>query len=397
MSLNAGISMGRKHMRRSALVAATLMVAATFVTTASASASAAPAARNTRATAVLAKTKAPAKVKAGSVWTMQPTGGICQSDTFATHHAFASTISDGTGDAGTYKGSKKLTMTWTAGTATGAIFQGTWTRNIGEYIGHYGSGGQSMAAVLAPVADGGCPGSRTTPAMTTAPSESSVDVGEPNTDTATVTGSGGVTPTGSVTFYVCAGDSAPCTTAAAVGGTDLGSALLSGSGDTATATSPAFSPSSPGGYCFLGVYSGDTNYDSTSDGSTTDECFTVTSGSSELTTVPSSPEPSTGTPETDTATVTGDGGVTPTGDVTFYVCGPDQSVTACTDANDSEVGSPVPLTGSGDVATATSANFVPNEPGFYCFLAVYPGDGHYAPASDGSTTSECFYALLNVP
>ena len=203
-------------MRRSALMAATVMVAATFATTTSASA--APAHNGVRAVSVGARTKAPAgtkppaKVKAGSVWTMQPTGGVCQSDTFATHHKFSSAVSDGTGDAGTYKGSKKLTMTWTAGTAIGETFKGTWTRNIGEYIGHYGDGGQSVAAVLAPVANGGCPGSKTTPVVTTAPAQSSVAVNGSNTDTATVTGSGGVTPTGSVTFYVCAGDTDPCTT-----------------------------------------------------------------------------------------------------------------------------------------------------------------------------------------
>ena len=51
---------------------------------------------------------------------------------------------------------------------------------------------------------------------------------------------------------------------------------LPGSGGTATATSPAYTPTATGTYCFLGVYSGDTNYSAASDGSTTRECFTVT-------------------------------------------------------------------------------------------------------------------------
>jgi hypothetical protein len=72
-----------------------------------------------------------------------------------------------------------------------------------------------------------------------------------------VTGTGGVTPTGSVTFYVCGPTLGhACTTA----GTNLGSVTVSGSGNTATATSPAFTPPATGTYCFLGVYSGDGNY-----------------------------------------------------------------------------------------------------------------------------------------
>ncbi len=59
-------------------------------------------------------------------------------------------------------------------------------------------------------------------------------------------------------------------------GTPLGSPVtVAGSGTTATATSPAFTTSTLGTYCFLGVYSGDAHYTSASDGSTTDECFSV--------------------------------------------------------------------------------------------------------------------------
>jgi hypothetical protein len=381
-------------MRRSALVVAAVMMAATFITTASVSAAAAPG--RSRAAAIGAKTKAPAKVKAGSLWTLQPDGGVCQSDSFATHHKFASALADGSGDAGTYKGTKKLTMTWTAGTATGEVFKGKWSRTTGDYTGSYASGDQSVTAVLAPVAAGGCPGSKTTPVVTTAPAHATVAVTVQNTDTATVTGSGGVTPTGSVTFYVCAGDSDPCTTSAAAnGGSDLGTADLTGSDGTATATSAGFAASSPGSYCFLGIYSGDTNYTSASDGSTSDECFTVISPPPELTTTPSNNGyTSLGTPETDTATVTGDGGVTPTGDITFYFCGPAKAPAepACTDTDtDTVVGPPVALSGSGNVATATSAGVTPNTIGDYCFVAVYPGNGHYAPATDESVPGECFY------
>ena len=68
----------------------------------------------------------------------------------------------------------------------------------------------------------------------------------------------------------------------------------------------------------------------------------------ELTTKPATPFIATGASETDTATVTGDGGITPTGSVTFFTCGPTPNPTACTAANDSELGGPVGLAGSGD-------------------------------------------------
>ena len=61
---------------------------------------------------------------------------------------------------------------------------------------------------------------------------------------------------------------------------------LTGSAGTATATSPAYTPTATGTYCFLGVYSGDSNYTGGSDGSTTRECFTVTVAPPGVTTAP---------------------------------------------------------------------------------------------------------------
>jgi hypothetical protein len=75
-----------------------------------------------------------------------------------------------------------------------------------------------------------------------------------------------------------------------------------------------------GTYCFLGVYSGDTNYAGASDGSTTRECFTVTPATPGVTTTPANVPITVGGSDSDTATVTGTAGVTPTGSVTFYVC-----------------------------------------------------------------------------
>jgi len=114
-----------------------------------------------------------------------------------------------------------------------------------------------------------------TPQVTTSPTGSSVSVGGANTDTATVKGTGaGGTPDGSVTFYACGPTSSaqPCTSqTTAVGGPVP---LTPGSKDTATATSPGFTPSAPGTWCFGGYYSGSSIYATGADTST-GECFNV--------------------------------------------------------------------------------------------------------------------------
>ena len=51
-----------------------------------------------------------------------------------------------------------------------------------------------------------------------------------------------------------------------------------------------------------------------------------------MATTPTNPSITLGGSNTDGVTVTGVGGVTPTGTVTFYVCGPFTSATACTAA-----------------------------------------------------------------
>ena len=112
-----------------------------------------------------------------------------------------------------------------------------------------------------------------------------------------------------------------------------------------------------------------------SDSSTTRECFTVTLAPPGVTTSPTNTTIVLGNSNTDNATVTGVGGVTPTGTVTFYVCGPHGTATACTTAG-TKLGS-VTLCGRAP-ATATSPSFTPLATGTYCFFGVYSGDGNYA-------------------
>jgi len=102
-----------------------------------------------------------------------------------------------------------------------------------------------------------------------------------------------------------------------------------------------------------------------------------------------------GTPVTDTATVTGSGTAsppTPTGNVTFFVCGPIASGTCTSDGT--QVGAAKPLSGSGATASATSDTLDTTglTPGRYCFRAEWPGDTNYPGAlkESGTGDSECF-------
>ena len=106
-----------------------------------------------------------------------------------------------------------------------------------------------------------------------------------------------------------------------------------------------------------------------------------------------------GVPVTDTAIVQGSGSSnppTPTGDVTFYLCGP-LATGLCTAGT--QVGDPVALTSSAPPpgeASATSAQVntpgSPLAPGRYCFRATWPGDSNYigALSHNGTGDSECF-------
>ncbi len=98
---------------------------------------------------------------------------------------------------------------------------------------------------------------------------------------------------------------------------------------------------------------------------------------------------------TDTATVSGVPSFgAPTGNVTFYVCGP--GATSCS-ATGTPVGGPVGLTAGADsTSTATSVVLAtPSTPGDYCFFAQYSGDTHYP--GEGDTAGECFVVTSPIP
>jgi hypothetical protein len=225
-------------------------------------------------------------------------------------------------------------------------------------------------------------------------SATSIALGASIHDGATVAGNAaGGSPTGSVTFYACGPQlvAAGCTSSA----TQVGKAavnLTAGLSATATATSVAFTPNALGIWCFGASYTGDTNYTGSSDTST-DQCVNVTQASSTTTTVPANTTVTLGEAVTDSAIVAGNAaGLSPTGTVSFYECGPTSAAAACTSTT-SPLGSPVNLTpGASATSSATSIPFTPSSVGYWCFGAVYSGSVNYKVSSD-TLSKECVDVL----
>ncbi len=108
-----------------------------------------------------------------------------------------------------------------------------------------------------------------------APAISSITLGQNQADVATVTGnSAGGSPTGTVSFYECGLTGVPerCTSTANPIGSPVN--LTGEAGNKSTASSASFTPNAEGYWCMAAVYSGDSNYDGSSD-TTTDQCFYV--------------------------------------------------------------------------------------------------------------------------
>ncbi len=107
-------------------------------------------------------------------------------------------------------------------------------------------------------------------------------------------------------------------------------------------------------------------------------------------TTTSQPERSTvvfGQPNSDTATVAGDG-PRPSGEVSFSLCGPLASADGCA-AGGADAGS-AELSGTSlGSATATSPSRAAGSPGTWCYRADYAGDGTYGPSLDASPDG-CF-------
>ena len=208
----------------------------------------------------------------------------------------------------------------------------------------------------------------------------SVTLGNPITDSATITGapSPAPAPTGTVTFTLFGPADPTCT------GTPI---FSSGARPLAaapphTATSGDFTPTAVGTYNWVAVYSGDADYPvTTSPCGAPNETSVVTPATPTLSTQ-ATPSVTLGDPVTDMATVTGVPGpaAAPSGTVVFSLFGPDDPTCSGTPVFTS---SAVPL-GGGPPPTASSGQFTPSVAGTYNWTAAYSGDANYQ-----AVTSPC--------
>ena len=231
-------------------------------------------------------------------------------------------------------------------------FMADYLGDINNLPAHSGATEEPLAVQLA------------TPTVTTNLYATSITLGQTVHDTATVAGLGGSfpAPTGSVTFWV----STDASSWAQFGGSV---SLVGGS-----AISADYLPLVAGNYYFQARYSGDSNYNVASSG-TTDEPLTVVKVTPSVTTLLSGTSITLGQTVHDTATVAGLGGSfpAPTGSVTFWVS---------TDASSwAQFGGSVSLVGG----SAISADYLPLVAGNYYFQARYSGDSNYNVASSGTT------------
>ena len=151
---------------------------------------------------------------------------------------------------------------WGAGNSAGAISGSPYHMRLLD-LDNDGLGNMDRslaAAAVAPV-----------PAtFTTQVSAASVALGQPVTDLATLAGPNG-TVSGTVAFFVC-GPNLVSNPDCSTGGTAVGSAVVLSGG---AATSPAFTPTLPGKYCFRAQYSPDifAQYSPGNHTNLTTECF----------------------------------------------------------------------------------------------------------------------------
>ncbi|HTZ08837.1 MAG TPA: hypothetical protein VMB72_07185, partial [Acidimicrobiales bacterium] len=181
---------------------------------------------------------------------------------------------------------------------------------------------------------------------------------------------------------------------------DPGEPLVGGAGDTSSATSTSFTPTSAGTWCFSAVYGGDSNYLGSDDNTVTadldpDECVLILSAPSVTASTVSSASV-TLSPSgaiTDSVAVTGNAvGGAPTGSVAFYACQAGTSPTltpgpCAATGTPEDAGAELRATGAAS-AGATSSPFTPTALGTWCFSAVYGGDDNYLGSDDNTVTAD---------
>ena len=322
---------------------------------------------------------ATATVDMGAVeanYTIAETAGTPQSATIGT--AFAVPLEAFVGESGNPIAGAQVTFTAPAGGASGTFADsGTNVSNAittdvngiataPTFTANNIAGSYTVSATAAGYngpADFALTNTAAAPSLTGQTSTSSTTVGTSVTATATL--SGGVNPTGTITFTVYKDDNT-------CGG---GSLIFTSAPVTVSGNGPyqsgAFTPSAPGTYYWRASYSGDAN-----NGSAATTCndvneeTVVTQAAPAVTTVASGPV-AVGGNVSDTATLSG--GFNPTGTITFTLYGPNDATCAGA-AIFTSAG--VPVSGNGNYS---SGNFTPTLPGTYRWIASYSGDGNNTP------------------
>ncbi len=186
------------------------------------------------------------------------------------------------------------------------------------------------------------------------------------TFTATVTGSGGVTPTGNLTWAVTDPNHSPVSCGSTTGPT--------GSGDSATYTC-SISGVQTGDYTATGNYAGDTSNPSATSPADVTTIAKLTPG---VTVTDNSSSIAPGGTLILTATVTGSGGVTPTGDVTWTISGPDP-LDDCSSTTGPD----------GSSSTAVYTCSIADAPaGSYSVDTSFLGDSNYNAVDNNSDTAQ---------
>jgi hypothetical protein len=188
------------------------------------------------------------------------------------------------------------------------------------------------------------------------------------TDTATLTG--GVNPTGTITF-----------TLTGPGGSVVTSETANVSGDGAYSTPTAVAATQVGTYTWSSTYNGDANNNAATD-NRQNESTLISQANPSISTVASAGGAVGSTNLTDTATLSG--GNNPTGTITFTLTGPGGSVVTTETANV-----------NGDGAYSTPTAVAATQVGTYTWSATYNGDANNNTTTDNGQNESTLISKSN--
>ncbi len=269
---------------------------------------------------------------------------------------------------GTTTPASTQTVTLSSGTVPNSATTGVLTAGGYAYIAVYSGDSNYNGATgpVEPLTIGKLNSSVTTTIKDVSGGSCTSSLGEKVYDTATVSGTP-FTPTGTVTYYFY-------NTTSPVFGTTMPTStqtvtLSGGTVPNSTTTGVL----TAGGYAYIAVYSGDSNYNGA-----TGPVESLTIGklnSSVSTTIKDStgcaPTDVVGEKVYDTATVTGVTGVTPTGTLTYYFYKTSTPIYGTTTPTSTQT---VTLSGGNAPNSATTAALTA---GSYAYIGVYSGDSNY--------------------